>query len=407
MRLVTILAPFWAMRGFGVEGKRWVEAIVVHDGPHDIDACQAAGELLFNFGHYAEAMPHALHALDAAQVAGNARRTVDALRLVAHLHALMGRRRQATTVFRQALRCALPLEDDSLTASCRNGLGTLLRHQGEYTEASLCFEQALEKIECVSEAMASGILFNLSLLMRLRGRYGDARQLCAQAVEHARASHDLRKLGCVLVDFGELMLLTGSVDEGVIAIDEAHGISRRVGDSFLAGCALQQMGAASVLEGRPAEAVELLEASLRVHREADCGDQVDITLLWLARAHRLNGSFHDALEQFIGLLMQGPKIRHYLLPSILEEGVRLLIRQGRLPQACQALALAQHMRNRFALVRPQAEEVMVSATQATLQSTLGVANWRDVPVEPLRLNEDDPLKVLDDALRRGHTTKAA
>jgi tetratricopeptide (TPR) repeat protein len=322
---------------------------------------------------------------------------VDSLRLVGHLHAMMGRWKQATSVFRQALQHALSLGDGAVTA-CRNSLGTLLRHQGEYCEAHGYFEQAHAKIESVSAAMAAGILFNLSLLARLRGHYPEARRLCAQAVGRARESHDLRKLGCVLVDHGELMLLTGSLDDGVAALEEALDINKRVGDSFLAGCALQQMGAAAVLRGRAAHGRELLQQSLRVHREACCGDQADITLLWLVRACWLDGSPDEAAGHYATLLQLGPKIRHYLLPSGLEEGAQLLRHHGRAAQAGLALAQARAMRERHTLVRTPTEEGAVLALQRTLQDELGHARWQELTLQANRLDADEPLRLLEDSL---------
>ena len=404
-RFIAALAPFWAMRGFGTEGRRWVRAIMrapaagaagVAIAP-DAHASYAAAEMLLNLGDYVDAMPHALAALKEARRGGDDRRVTDSLRLVGHLHAMMGRWKQATSVFRQALQHSLALGDGAVTA-CRNSLGVLLRHQGEYVEATECFEQALAKIESVSAAMASGILFNLSLLARLRGRYAKAHRLCAQAVESARASHDLRKLGCVLVDHGELMLLTGRLDEGSAALDEALAINRRVGDSFLAGCALQQMGAAAVLRGRAGPARELLQQSLRVHREAHCGDQADITLLWLVRACWLAASPDEAASHFGALLQLGTKIRHYLAPSLLEEGAKLLQHHGQLAQAGLALAQAGAMRERYALQRTPAEEGSVLALQGALQAQLGNARWQALALEAGRLDAGEPLRLLEDHL---------
>ena len=402
-RFVAALAPFWAMRGFGAEGRRWVQAIMPTPGAGsatpDANASYAAAELLLNLGYYIEAMPHALAALKEARRVGTACRMVDSLRLVGHLDAMMGRWKQATSVFRQALQHSLTLGDAAITA-CRNSLGTLLRHQGEYDEAHGHFEQALAKIESVSAAMAAGILFNLSLLARLRGRYADARELCAQAVARARASHDLRKLGCVLVDHGELMLLTGSVDDGVAAIDEALEINKRVGDSFLAGCALQQKGAAAVLRGRAGQGRELLTQSLRVHREACCGDQADITLLWLVRACWLDRSPDEAAGHFAALLQLGQKIRHYLLPSVLEEGARLLQHRGQLPQAGLALAQSRAMRERFGLLRTPAEEGAALASLRELQAALGPARWQELANGAQPIDADAPLRLLEDCLPR-------
>ena len=401
-RFIAALAPFWAMRGFGAEGRRWVQAIMptpVADGAAtpNAGASYAAAELLLNLGYYVEAMPHALAALKDARRGGLACRVVDSLRLVGHLHAMMGRWKQGTSVFRQALQHSLTLGDAAITA-CRNSLGTLLRHQGEYDEAHAHFEQALAKIDSVSAAMAAGILFNLSLLARLRGHYADACQLCSQAVSRARASHDLRKLGCVLVDYGELMLLTGHVDDGIAAIDEALEINKRVGDSFLAGCALQQQGAAAVLQGRASPGRELLVQSLRVHREACCGDQADITLLWLVRACWLDGSPDEAAGYFSQLLQLDRKIRHYLLPSVLEEGARLLQHRAQLPQAGLALAQSRAMRERFGLPRAPAEEGAASASLRTLQAALGPARWQELADQTPPVDSDAPLRLLEDCL---------
>ena len=401
-RFVAALAPFWAMRGFGTEGRRWVQAILplhVHGAARPrADVAFAAADLLLNLGHYREAMAHAFGALRASRDAGPPCRVMDTLRLIAHLHALTGRGRRATSVCRHALQHAHSL-GDAAVAACRNSLGTLLRNQGEYREASECYEQALIRIDSVNAALASGILFNLSLLARLRGDYAKARELCAEAVARGRSSCDLRKLGCVLVDYGELMLLTGSFDAGVAAIDEALEINKRVGDSFLAGCALQQKGAAEVLRGRAGPGRAWLEQSLRVHREAGCGDQADITLLWCIRACWSDGSRDEAARLLEQLLQLGPKIRHYLLPSVLEESAKLLRLQGRLAPAWRALGHARALRERFTLPRAPAEEVAALVEAAALRSELGNHRCDDLAAQTPPLGEaDNPLRLLQDSL---------
>jgi tetratricopeptide (TPR) repeat protein len=402
-RFVAALAPFWAMRGFGVEGRRWVQAILpmpsVSGASPDAGTSYAGADLLLSLGHYMEAMPHALAALKEARRSGQECRVVDSLRLVGHLHAMLGRRKQATAVFRQALHHAGALGDGAVAvASCSNSLGTLLRHQGEYVEATECYERALAQIDSVSTAMASGILFNLSLLARLRGDYAKARVLCSEAVARGRSSRDLRKLGCVLVDYGELMLLTGSLEDGAAAIDEALQINKRVRDSFLAGCALQQKGAGAVLCGRAGEGRERLEQSLRIHREAGCGDQSDITLLWLLRACWLDGSPDAAATMFDQLLHLGPKIRHYLLPSVLEEGAKLLRHQGQLSQAWLVLAHARAMRERFTLLHTPAEKGAALAEAAALRAELGAVRWHELAAEMPPRGGGDPLRLLEDSL---------
>jgi hypothetical protein len=135
-----------------------------------------------------------------------------------------------------------------------------------------------------------------------------------------------------------------------------------------------------------------------VHREACCGDQTDITLLWLMRACWLECSTQAAATTFDQLLRLGPKIRHYLLPSVLEEGARLLRHHGQLPQARLAIAHAHAMRERFTLLHTPVEAPAARAEAAALRAELGAVRWHGLAAEMPPRFEDDPLRLLEDSL---------
>ena len=157
-----------------------------------------------------------------------------------------------------------------------------------------------------------------------------------------------------------------------------------------------------MLRGRACQGRELLMQSLRVHREACCGDQADITLLWLVRACWLDGSPDEVASHFAQLLQLGPKIRHYLLPSVLEEGTKLLHHHGQLAQAGLALAQARAMRERFGLRPVPIEEQAALASQRALQAELGTTRWHELSAapRPIAADDDHPLRLLEDCLPR-------
>jgi len=364
--LVGRLAPFWVRRGHGDEGLRWVRAIVdLHScalSQWHTRAAYSAGDLMCSLGLVQEAEPYVEAALAAGRDAGDAALVGESLRLRGMLRARRGGPDGAIADYTEALAVARGRADDAEIAACQNGLGNLLRNKGAYAEATQCFRDCMLRIDKAGDARAASILFNLSLLARLRGDYADARTTLAQAVQRARGSHDLRQLGCALVDHGELLMLTGSVDDGIAAIAEALDINKRMKDQFLAGCALQQMGAALTLKGRAGAARELLARALAVHKEAACADQADITLLWLTRACRLDGDAYDAAFHFSRLLASPASIRHYLLPSVLEEGAALLHEQGQHEAARDVTREALALRERHAVKRAPAERSLYDAT---------------------------------------------
>jgi hypothetical protein len=135
-----------------------------------------------------------------------------------------------------------------------------------------------------------------------------------------------------------------------------------------------------------------------VHREADCGDQADITLLWLTRACWLEGSGEAAASAFDRLLRLGTNIRHYLLPAVLEEGAKLLRHRGQLRQAWRALDRAEAMRQRFTLPRPPAEEPATQTEAAALRAELGALAWDKLAAEAPLHREEHPLRLLEDSL---------
>jgi predicted ATPase/DNA-binding SARP family transcriptional activator len=388
-RLIAALAAFWMRRGYGTEGYRWISlAGRTEDAPAELQVRLnlRASELIAHLGRPMDAVPYAQNALQAAERLGDARRAADALRMLSIVYGRLADFPQAIDAAQRSLVFADRAGDHSGMAATLNNLGFFFRHQGRYREATECFEKGLRHFRQVGMRAAASTLYNLSLLARLRGSFDEAYGLCAEAVANARDSHDLRQVGCALVDEAELRLLSKREEEGERALEEAADINLRVRDRYLAGCILQQAGASRVLKGQAADARRLLEESLAVHREARVEDQTDITLLWLIRACLAEGLVRPARDYFEQVLKPGQSIRHYLRSSYLDEGANLLIAQDRSAEAVELIRAAMQFRQRHDMRRSPAEEAWYAARDAQFGHALLPASGPDElePVERLR-----------------------
>lgn len=389
-RLFCGLAPLWMRRGYSDEGYRWIRQLGDGDAdsPPELAARMnlRACELMGHIGRFTEAAPYAERSLAASERIGDDRLASDALRILSAVYARTGRLSTAIEYAERSLAYARDLKDHSRMGATLNNLGFFFRHLGRYLEARRCFEEGMAHHRQVGTQSAASTLYNLSLLARLRGSNEEARKLCAESVASARASLDLRQVGCALVDYAELLYLTSASEAGRIegdrALAEARDIDRRMKDKYLSGCVLQQAGAREVLRGQAPQGRQLLEESLAIHRGARIKDQSDITLLWLARACIDTEAVDDAAEAFGQLLDPAQPVRHYLLASLLDEGARIAARQGRDDTAAQLIASAAAFRERFGLRRTPAEEGLYAALLAQVP-TVGLPG-EQAPLERLR-----------------------
>jgi ATP/maltotriose-dependent transcriptional regulator MalT len=232
LRLCSALWRFWDMRGYIVEGQRWLKLCLEADGKVlpllRAKALSAAGNLALEQAEYDRAL--------------------------AHHDAALALRRQAG--------------DKQAIAQSLNNLGVLARRRGDYDRAAQLYEECLAIFnELGHEDSIAGTLDNLGFVERCRGRYERAEELYAKALELFQELGDTSGIVISLNNLGDLARLRRHYERAMELYGQAMELATGLGDLLSIAGLLTSFGAVANQRGEHEQAVELYLASLFKYKE--------------------------------------------------------------------------------------------------------------------------------------------
>jgi predicted ATPase/DNA-binding SARP family transcriptional activator/Tfp pilus assembly protein PilF len=238
LRLAAALYPFWDIRGYLSEGRRWL-AQALETGPHAAmplrgRALQAAGSLASRQGDYAG----------------------------------------AHTLYEQSLSIWHQLEDGPAMAQVFRGLGILAYNQGDNASAKSYYEQSLDIArQCGDARGIAATLNNLGLVAAEQGNDAQARSLYQECLALARTVGDKIITGNVLLNLGLLASQQADPAAARSLMDESLTTFREIGHEH--GAALTLLNLGNVVESQAdlAAAETYFQESLRLYRAV--GDLAD------------------------------------------------------------------------------------------------------------------------------------
>ncbi|HEY7295614.1 MAG TPA: AAA family ATPase, partial [Dehalococcoidia bacterium] len=282
LRLTVGLDPYWNVRGYLSEGRRWLAAaldagagapIAVRGAAH-----AAASNLAWFQTDYTAAQEHAEFALARFREAGDRRGIAHTLDLLSVAETGLGHRDMALSCSEESVALWRSLNEERGLATALNNLSLAARLQKDYPAAKAAATEEISLARSLGDARLRA--FALRQLGRIAFEQNDlalSRRLLEQSLMAYQRQADRWQIGVTLVDLGNVALSDDDIDGGRACCDEALTLFREVGAEALAAIASLALGHAERLAGaytkaarRYAESIERF-VSAGARRLTVCG----------------------------------------------------------------------------------------------------------------------------------------
>jgi non-specific serine/threonine protein kinase len=256
LRLAAAMEHFWGVRGYAVEGRRWLEdslaAPVAVEPAVRGAALYAAAHLAFDNGDYASSTTWCRQALAVRRKLGDTRGIAMSLNQLAILNASQGRFEEAHAEFQESLATSRAAGDQHTVAAALVNLAMTARHLARFEEARMLLAQSLD------------------LFRGLGSRTGENRTLHAlgnlAADEHdaAAAYAWFRQALALSIDLKDMSSVARCL-ESVASLEAERGDGVRAATLYGAAEALREsIGVPATAVSRPAQAERFAKLERRL-----------------------------------------------------------------------------------------------------------------------------------------------
>ena len=185
-----------------------------------------------------------------------------------------------------------------LEAMCLRELGLAAREAGDYPQAQMSLEQALQRFVDLGQTVYQiHTLSNLSTLHFRLEEFAEAGNLARQALARCEAARLTFERRLPLGDLGAAASATGEVELARRWLLESLAIARQIADRTQEISCLGHLGWLYLRLKQAAEASESLQMALALAERIDSRTEQSWLRAGLAEAHRLDGHLDLAAEQ--------------------------------------------------------------------------------------------------------------
>jgi predicted ATPase/DNA-binding CsgD family transcriptional regulator/Tfp pilus assembly protein PilF len=236
LRLASAMWPFWAHRGYFLEGRGWLE--------------------------------RALARSDGAPPAARAK----ALHHLGNIDLDLGDFPRARAHYEASLAIRRSLSDAQALATSLNGLGLVASYQGRYEDAARYHEESLALRQQLGDSHGIGnSLSNLGNVAWATGDFDRARRLHEDALAVRRGRGDADAMSYSTHNLGVLHLGEGQLDQARVLLERSLADFEESGDRLGVGYTRYALGMVSLRQHQVADAAADLAAALAIRR--DLGDR--------------------------------------------------------------------------------------------------------------------------------------
>lgn len=197
----------------------------------------------------------------------------------------------------QGLHLGQLAADPLLEAMCLRELGLAARESGDYRQAEISLEQALERFVDLGQTVyQTHTLGNLSTLCWRRAEFERAINRARQALARCEAGSLPFERRLPLGDLGAAAVAGGEVNLARQCLLESLAIARQIADRTQEIFCLGHLGWLCLRLKQPAEGLEFLQTALILAENVGSGTEQSWLWSGLAEAHRLDGNPELAAE---------------------------------------------------------------------------------------------------------------
>ena len=251
--------------------------------------------LLQEDGPWADAVTRHLTAAEAARKLGDRLGQANALSDLGVVHRMTGQYQEAALVLDQALDMYRQLGDRPGQANALLDLGALRLVTGDYASAASTLRTALEIYRDVGDLFGQAHALNyLGDAQRMTGDYLAATEALDAALSMYRRLGNRRGEANALNFLGTVRQLTGNYAAAAEALEEALSIARDIGSRLGQANALGLLGIMRRTTGDYPQATDAIDEALKIYRDlGDRGGEAEM-LNEAGILHRLGGELDHA-----------------------------------------------------------------------------------------------------------------
>jgi tetratricopeptide (TPR) repeat protein len=259
---------------------------------------RALGEVLFELGKHAEALPYLLEAAELFEQLEDAPAEAAMWSRAATARETTEAWAPALDSWQRARSLCRQLGDAKGQLAALEGVARATRRIEGTTDASVrAFAAALDLASTLGERRRALACRNtLGILEWTRGRHAEALTHYEAALLLTREEHDRAEEGLILNSLGVTLSRLTRPEEARTALEESAALNRSTGQRLLEAHALAGLGHVSRTLGRLDRAVDCFQQSLEIRRTA--GDRVGEAWMWrrIAETHAALGNSDAAQE---------------------------------------------------------------------------------------------------------------
>jgi DNA-binding CsgD family transcriptional regulator/tetratricopeptide (TPR) repeat protein len=234
LRLAANLSLSWRVRGYLLEGRRRLEALLATAPERSrvrASALYAAGQLARHQGDPVSGIAHCEASLAIYRELGDRSSAASALRTLGLLVSDRGEYARARALYEECLALVRQTGDDLETARTLSILGCLAHVEGDYHRASACQEESLALFRRARDQRSIAVVLgNLGHLAWEEGDYARAEQLFAENLALSGAVGNKRDIAYTVARRGNLARGRGDERRARELLTESLGLQREIGD---------------------------------------------------------------------------------------------------------------------------------------------------------------------------------
>jgi len=246
LRLAGALGAFWAVRGHGREGQRWLERALGHrcqvPAPVRVRALDALSWVLNQQGRAVSALASAEEGLTLARDAGDRRGEALCTSFLGVAASKLGDLDRATAFYEEALALLDALDEPVWPRICASTvlsqLGNVAIHRGSIARAEYCYTEALDRQRALgyapgtSHVLASHPIAGLGDVARARGDHLGAMQHYQEALGLAWRYRDMRAVAYALGGIAGALAATGQCLPTARLFGASEALHEAIGQVF-------------------------------------------------------------------------------------------------------------------------------------------------------------------------------